>query len=86
MISFEGFDYILLLLVVLINLFWYSTKMICKKKGYQISLMLHHQWDLKNMIDIIKKEEIVAYKVIYLILYFSLILSLMILILLIFII
>ena len=46
---------------------WLIIKITCKNKGYPISLFVNHQWDIKNMIDIIKREESFSSKSVYII-------------------
>lgn len=61
-------EYYLFFSIILVNALWYSTKMVCKKNGYPISLFINHHWDIMNMVDIIKKEESIANKIFYLLL------------------
>lgn len=54
----------LILIVIFINLLWYLIKFICKRKGYQVSFMYHIR-DLTNFGEIIKGENSLGIKMVY---------------------
>ena len=49
--------HIILFSVIAGNLSWLLLKLICKNKGYPISLFVNHQWDIKNSIQIVLYDE-----------------------------
>ena len=54
----------LIITIIFINLIWYLIKYICRIKGYKVSFIYHIK-DLTNFGEIIKNENIVGLKIVY---------------------
>ena len=54
----------LVITLICINLVWYLIKLICIIKGYKVSFIYHIK-DLTNFTEIIKSENTVGLKIIY---------------------
>ena len=74
--NIELYQFLLFGFGVFSSILWLIIKIICKSKGYPISLFINHQWDISNLIDLIKKEDSLATKSVYIIMLLLLGLSL----------
>jgi hypothetical protein len=71
----------MLILVVIINVLWYTTKFILREKGYAVSWFIYHCQDFPHMRDLISKESDIESKRKYKIILYSLYTSMLLLLL-----